>query len=189
MLGMSASLKADYMPAIKLLFPSSLTPAEIIMALNRFYDTPENGIISLPAAFKIIAQRVNGADDQTIQKAIADIRANSAPRREIDDVIQSGKYSQMPSARVISPSTGSGPSHLSVVNQTAYALTVTFYGPTERPVKISAGQSLKLDLAPGAYRVLGRTDIPTVLPFVGNDDYSARAGYEMTFYVKSQVAP
>ena len=76
-IGMGVSLNADYKPIIKLLIPSKLTPGEIITALNRFYDTPENGPITIPGAMKIIAQRANGADDATIQKAIADQRAVS----------------------------------------------------------------------------------------------------------------
>jgi hypothetical protein len=111
------------------------------------------------------------------------------PRREIDDVIRSGKYSQLPRADVISPSTGTGPSHLSIKNKTIYALTVTFYSSVEQSVEINAGQSLELDLVPGKYRVLGRTNVPTVLPFVGNDEYSAGTAYESTFYVKSQIVP
>jgi len=111
------------------------------------------------------------------------------PRSEIDDVIQSGKYSRMPRSDLVSPATGSGPSHLSVINQTGYALTVTFYSSTERSVDITAGQSLEMDLMPGTYRVLGRANSPTVLPFVGNDNYAAGAQYKSTFYIIRQIVP
>ena len=114
---------------------------------------------------------------------------NRSEISEIDDVIHSGKYSQMPRAEVVSPSTGSGPSHMSIVNQTVYALTVTFYGSTERSVNVTAGQSLEVDLAPGRYRVLCRASSLTVLPFVGNDDYEAGGSYASTFYVAHQAIP
>jgi len=75
--GIAASLKADYSPVLKLLIPASLTVAETVTALNRFYDVPENGPIAVAGAMKVIAQRVSGADDATIQKATADLRSAS----------------------------------------------------------------------------------------------------------------
>jgi hypothetical protein len=116
-------------------------------------------------------------------------RIPQASTSEIDKVIQSGKYSQLPRAQAVARLTDSGPSHLSVLNQTVYTLTVTFYGPTERSVTVDAGQSLELDFAPGTYRVLGRANSPTVLPFVGSDEYSAGTKYESTFYVTSHIVP
>ena len=103
-------------------------------------------------------------------------------RSEIDKVIQSGKYSELPPAEVLSQPTGSGPSHQSLVNQTIYTLTVTFYGSPERSVAIPAGQSTELDLAPGAYRVLGVAAGP-VVPFVGHDNYLAGGEYKQTFFI------
>ena len=110
-------------------------------------------------------------------------------RSEIDEVIQSHNYTQLPPAELISQSDGSGPSHLSISNDTGYALTITFYSSTERSVQINAGQSEELDITPGKYRVLCRANVPTVLPFVGNDNYSAGAGYRWTLYIKHQIVP
>jgi len=191
----------------------ALSISDVAILVGNFYGDRQNLYIPIIDAIHIVSMKVNGApataiDEETsVQREVAarapemtstqspavqsppKNRIPPPPRSEIDDVIQSGKYSQMPRAEVVSPSTGSGPSHLSVVNQTVYTLTVTFYGSTERSVKITAGQSLELDLAPGTYRVLGRTDIPTVLPFVGNDNYAAGAKYESTFYVGSKLVP
>ena len=122
-----------------------------------------------------------------IYKAVP--RAQLPVRSEIDEVIQSGKYSQLPAAEVVSQSDGSGPPQMSVVNNTVYSLTVTFYGSTERSVKVTAGQSFELELTPGTYRILGRTSNPLVLPFVGNENYSAGTIYKRTFYVESQIVP
>ncbi len=116
-------------------------------------------------------------------------RISQSRQSEIDQVIESGKYSRLPPAQAVAHSTDSGPSHLSVVNRTVYTLTVTFYGSAERSVKVTAGQSLDLDFAPGTYRVLGKVDSPTVLPFVGSDEYAAGTKYESTFYVASQKVP
>jgi len=101
---------------------------------------------------------------------------------EIDAVIQSGKYSQLPPAEVVSRSDGSDPPRLSLLNETGYTLTVTFYGSVERSVKVADGKSLEMELPPGAYRVLGRASVPTVVPFVGNDNYSEGASFKPTHY-------
>ena len=66
-------------------------------------------------------------------------RISQSPHSEIDEVIQSGRYFRLPPALVVAHSTDSGPSHLSVVNRTAYNLTVTFYGATERSVRVTVG--------------------------------------------------
>ena len=126
-------------------------------------------------------------------KKVLPVAKNKIPqptRSEIDEVIQSGKYSKLPPAEVVSQSDGDGPAHLSVLNQTIYTLTVTFYSSIEQSVDINAGKSLELDLVPGAYRVLCRASNPTVWPFVSNNDqYSAGMGYKWTLYVKHQVIP
>jgi hypothetical protein len=77
-LGIGVSLNFDYKAMTKIFIPTSMTTGELITALNRFYEPPENGPITIPAAMKIITQRASGADDATIQKAIADQRALSA---------------------------------------------------------------------------------------------------------------
>ena len=84
------------------------------------------------------------------------------PRSDIDTVIQSGKYSALPPAEMVSPATGSGPSHLSIENQTGYTLTITFYTSAQRSITVEAGQTLEVDVEPGAYRELCRASSPTV---------------------------
>jgi len=109
--------------------------------------------------------------------------ATGQPRSEIDEVIQSGKYSEIPPAEMVSASTGSGPSHLSIVNETACALTNTFYASAQRSVTVEAGQTLEPDMEPGAYRELCRADSLTVLPFVGKDEYAVGTAYKSTYYL------
>jgi hypothetical protein len=127
--------------------------------------------------------------DQPPQPKQAKKNAPRPIRSEIDEVIQSGRYTELPPAEVVGKSDGSGPSHLSVVNQTAYTITVTYDGATERKITVGAGQSFDLDLPPGAYRVFGRTNNPLVLPFFGNQDYALGAGYRSTFYTATTVVP
>jgi len=119
----------------------------------------------------------------------ANRRIPQSPHGKIDEVIASGRYTRLPPAHAVAHSTDSGTSHLSVLNRTVYTLTVTFYGATERSAKVSAGKTLELDFVPGTYRVLGSVNSPTVLPFVGGDEYVAGTKYESTFYVASQKFP
>ena len=110
-------------------------------------------------------------------------------RSEIDEVIQSGKYSALPPAEVVGQSDSSGPPQIYILNETGFTLSVTFYGSVERSVKIADGNSLDMELPPGDYRVLGRATIPTVIPFVGSDKYAEGTKYEQRFYVKHQIIP
>lgn len=116
--------------------------------------------------------------------------AQEPPQSEIDEVIASGKFSKLPPAEVVRQSDGDGPAHLSVLNQTIYTITATFYSSIEQSVEINAGQSMELDLVPGAYRVLCRASDPTVWPFISNDDkYVAGTGYKWTLLIKHQITP
>jgi hypothetical protein len=54
-----------------------------------------------------------------------------SPSSEIDDVVRSGRYSQLPPAQMVAGGAGSGPSHIALVNGTRYTLTVMFSGPAE----------------------------------------------------------
>jgi hypothetical protein len=56
-------------------WPASLTMREVIEALNRFYETPENRPIPITYALMLIAGRSNGSDEATIQKLVSDLRA------------------------------------------------------------------------------------------------------------------
>ena len=53
----SVEANIDYTPAIKLIYPPAMTYAEVTTALNRFYDVPENGPITVNGALKLIAQK------------------------------------------------------------------------------------------------------------------------------------
>ena len=128
-----------------------------------------------------VLQATPALEPKTIPKVQPPVRS------EIDEVIHTGKYSQLPPDEVLSRSDGSRPPHLSILNDTGYTLKVTYYGSTERSVKVVAGQSLGLDFAPGTYRVLGRVSDPTVLPFVGNRDYATGHTYTSTFSVGTDI--
>jgi hypothetical protein len=110
-------------------------------------------------------------------------------RSEIDEVIRSGKYSQLPRAEEVGESTGSGPSHLSILNQTGYALTISFSGAMERSVEITSGQIAEVDFTPGTYSVLGRVSNPIIIPFAGDQSYSAGTKYQSIFSVRAHLAP
>ena len=68
---------------IRLLFPDGLTWGEVRIALDRFYDAPENGPISLPDALQIIVMKVVGLQQSAIDKHISDVRqlANKSQAR------------------------------------------------------------------------------------------------------------
>ena len=65
----------DYKEASATLWPSTLTYEEIKLALDRFYDTPENGPVSISGALQVIAARAKGTSEDLIQKFVVELRA------------------------------------------------------------------------------------------------------------------
>jgi len=61
----------------------SLTASEVRAALDRFYDTPENGPIAISNAIVAIARRSEGLDEESVQKLIYNLRALSELRKDI----------------------------------------------------------------------------------------------------------
>jgi hypothetical protein len=56
---------------------SKLTMTERATALDRFYETPENGLIEVVLAIGVINERANGTDESKVQKMIEDPRAGA----------------------------------------------------------------------------------------------------------------
>jgi hypothetical protein len=63
-----------FLDMLKLAVPEHLTGAEVQSALDRFYNTPENGPIGIPYALMVVSMRSSGADDAAIQKLITELR-------------------------------------------------------------------------------------------------------------------
>jgi hypothetical protein len=55
-------------------FPSGLTWGEVRTALDRFYDSPENGPIPVPSAVQVLTMKVAGVQQSAIDKRISYIR-------------------------------------------------------------------------------------------------------------------
>jgi hypothetical protein len=58
---------------IESIFPS-LTWVEVRKALDRFYDSPENGPISMPEAVRVLSMKVAGVPQAEIDKRVAYMR-------------------------------------------------------------------------------------------------------------------
>lgn len=61
-----------------LLFPTGMTLAEISTSLDRFFDTPENGVIPIAWGLEAISSRARGDDEATIQRQIEGFRKEIA---------------------------------------------------------------------------------------------------------------
>jgi hypothetical protein len=60
--------------------PRTLSNTEIVAAIDRFYDEPENLPISIMDALMVVTLRANGADSDTVAHAVAQLkRLASAP--------------------------------------------------------------------------------------------------------------
>jgi hypothetical protein len=102
---------------------------------------------------------------------------------EIDRVIQSGRYAQMPALQRVA-SSGSGPASVTVTNDTAYALSLVYEGPVSQTLSIPSGATETVRLTAGTFRVLGRVPAPSVLPFIGNVTLGAGDQWTSSFHIK-----
>jgi len=66
-----------YKTMSRLFWPPALKVDEVHAALDRFYETSENGLIAISGALSVISERAAGTDEATVQKKIADLRAKS----------------------------------------------------------------------------------------------------------------
>jgi len=57
------------------LWPTILTYDETKAALDRFYETPENGPVSISDALQVTAARAKGTAEDVVQKFILELRA------------------------------------------------------------------------------------------------------------------
>jgi hypothetical protein len=109
--------------------------------------------------------------------------ASSPGRSEIDGIIKSGRYTQMPAAQRVG-SSGSGPASIKVTNDTAYSLTVVYEGISSRTLIIPAHDTTTIQLPAGSFRVLGRVSAPGVLPFIGSENLGPGDNLESNFFIK-----
>ena len=54
-----------------------LTIEEVRSAVDKFYESSENGPISIPSALYVVSKRADGADEESIQKIISGLRARA----------------------------------------------------------------------------------------------------------------
>jgi TPR repeat protein len=115
------------------------------------------------------------------------LSAASAEPTVHDEVekIRSGTYAPMPPAQRSSVSgAASGGTTMTVLNSTAYQLSVFYDGPVSTKLTLAPGASQTIDLAPGAFHVAGRVSAADVLPFYGEETYIGSASYSETFYIR-----
>jgi hypothetical protein len=67
------------LPEAKNVFPYGLRTEEIVKALDRFFDTPENLRITIANALVVCHERLAGMAEPDLQKLILKMRALSAP--------------------------------------------------------------------------------------------------------------
>jgi hypothetical protein len=67
----------------KQLYPA-LTMSEIESAVDRFYETPENGPVAVSDALRIIAAKANGGSAEDIEKLTEDSRKSAARMLSIE---------------------------------------------------------------------------------------------------------
>jgi hypothetical protein len=102
---------------------------------------------------------------------------------EIDEVIKSGRYSQMPPSQRVG-STGSGLVSIKITNDTSYSLSLLYVGAASKSMTIPAGETATIELPPGSYRELGRVSAPNILPFIGNEVFGAGDSLVSRFFIQ-----
>src|ERR1700674_3823121 len=132
-----------------------------LMSLSRLSVTIAS---DAPRDFKPLSASVSGSD-------------------EIDEIIKSGRYTQMPTAHRVG-SSGSGLASIKITNDTGYALSLVYEGSTSQTIIIPAGSAATIQLPAGFFRVLGRVSATGVLPFVGSETVGAGDNFVTSFFIK-----
>jgi len=107
----------------------------------------------------------------------------STSSSQIDEVLKSGRYTQMPKAQRIG-SSGSGLASIRVTNDTAYALNLDYEGASSRTLTIAAHNTETVQLPAGSFRVLGRVSAAGVLPFVGSEILGPGDNLAVNFFIR-----
>jgi hypothetical protein len=96
-----------------------------------------------------------------------------------------GAYTPLPPALPVGdPDPSSVDSWLEIQNSTAFELHLVYEGPVRRDLNILPGNSSRVDLVPGTYRVTGSVASSTVLPFFGSQQYVRGQLYKSQFYIQ-----
>lgn len=64
-------------PTYRTYFPQSLSGDELVTAIDRFYEQPENLPIPIMQAMRIVTLRANGEDPTSVDKEIATLRRDA----------------------------------------------------------------------------------------------------------------
>jgi len=102
---------------------------------------------------------------------------------EIDQIIKSGRYTQMPMSQRVG-SSGSGLASIKVTNDTAYTLSLVYAGTSSQTLTIPARNTATIQLPAGSWRVLGHVAAQGVLPFIGNETLGPGDSLVSTFFIK-----
>ena len=73
----AANRRGKYASTMKGIYPESLTWREVSNALDRFYNTSENGPIEISMALTIIAMKAVGLEESKIESATKEARRNA----------------------------------------------------------------------------------------------------------------
>jgi tetratricopeptide (TPR) repeat protein len=119
-------------------------------------------------------------------RPIREVSATGGIASEIGQVVGSGHYSPLPASGPCAPFSGSGTLR-TIENATSYQLRVVFSGPVDREVTIASRGKQTLNLPGGNYQVVGRVDVPIVLPFYGLETYKSGEECGVTFFIGPAV--
>ena len=81
----------------------------------------------------------------------------------------------------------SGYASIEIENATSYTITVLYSGPDSTKVVVPAGQTKKVRIKSGSYKVAVTTEQPNILPFYGSTDFSS-GSYSEEFYIQTSYS-
>jgi len=149
----------------------STNPAAVMLRIapQQLVTSPPDSSASAVPASRAALPATSGAISDEIEK------------------IKTGEHVPFPPIQPVERATGialqNGLSALVVKNDTAYTLSILLSGPIEQRVDVAPGDSISIELLPGAYRVAARVNAPEVSPSYGEHVFDqSTAG--VTFYIR-----
>jgi len=159
------------------------------------FREPEQYVAAIPLLS--VRQKRLGTDPASANDVTPDLPALANPAMappsppalksisgQIDQVISSGRYTNLPQPQSAGGSVVGGESELSIENRTGYELTVSVAGSVEKSISVQPGATRTMEVPPGSYRILGRVNASNILPFIGTHSYSSGVSYTLPFYIQ-----
>lgn len=104
---------------------------------------------------------------------------------EVDSVIKSGKFSEIPESTYTETSTTAF-ANIEISNNTSYTLTIRYSGSTSTKLTIPPHNTKTIELVPATYNIVASVNDSDIMPLAGAETYKG-GNYRITYYISTRT--